>query len=71
MTPKHAEEYHDALWWALQTAADMIEEWEYAGATTQRGYELHREGAIEAAKRIQRMADRYFKRHLAKQKVKG
>ena len=70
MTPKHSEEYHDALWWALQTAADMIEEWEYAGATTQREYELHREAAIEAARRIQRMADQYRKRHLTKPKVK-
>jgi hypothetical protein len=66
MTPKHSEDYHDALWWALQTAADMIEECVPAGATTQRDYDLHREGAIEAAKRIQRMADRYFERHLAK-----
>ena len=69
MSAKHTEAYHDALWWALQTAADMIEEWEYAGAETKRDYELHREAAIEAAKRIQRMADQYWKKHLAKPKV--
>lgn len=68
MTPKRTEEYHDALWWALQTAADSIYEWEYGGAENKHEYDLHREAAEEASRRIQRMADQYFKRHVAKKK---
>jgi hypothetical protein len=59
-------DYHDAMLWAFNLAADSVDEAEYMGAETRDEVALHRRAAMNVAKRIQRMADRYFERHLAK-----
>ena len=64
MTAYHESEYHDAMLWAFNLAADSIDQAEYAGAETRAEVALHRRAAMDVAKRIQRMADRYWKKHV-------
>jgi len=64
VTPYHESDYHDAMLWAFNLAADSVDEAEYMGAETRAEVELHRRAAMDVAKRIQRMADRYWKKHV-------
>ena len=64
MTPDHESDYHDAMLWAFNLAADSVDEAEYMGAETRAEVELHRRAAMDVAKRIQKMADRYWKKHV-------
>ena len=64
MTPYHESDYHDAMLWAFNLAADSVDEAEYMGAETRAEVELHRRAAMDVAKRIQKMADRYWKKHV-------
>ncbi len=64
MTPYHESEYHDAMLWAFNLAADSVDEAEYMGAETHAEVALHRIAAMDVAKRIQRMADRYARKHV-------
>ena len=64
MTPYHESDYHDAMLWAFDLAADSVDEAEYMGAETRAEIELHRRAAMDVAKRIQRMADRYMRKHV-------
>ena len=64
MTPYHESEYHDAMAWAFDLAADSVDQAEYAGAETRAEVALHRMAAMDVAKRIQRMADRYWRKHV-------
>ena len=66
MTPYRESEYHDAMIWAFELAADSVDEAEYMGAETRAEVALHRKAAMDVAKRIQRMADRYVRKHLRK-----
>jgi hypothetical protein len=52
--------------WAFNLAADSVDEAEYMGAETRDEVALHRRAAMDVAKRIQRMADRYVRKHLRK-----
>jgi hypothetical protein len=52
--------------WAFDLAADCVDQAEYAGAETRAEVALHRRAAMDVAKRIQRMADRYARKHLRK-----
>ena len=62
----HESEYHDAMFWAFSLAADSVDEAEFMGAETHAEFALHRKAAMDVAKRIQRMADRYMRKHLRK-----
>ena len=64
MTPYHESDYHDAMLWAFNLAADSVDEAEYSGAQTREEIALHRMAAMDVAQRIQRMADRYMKKHV-------
>ena len=64
MTPDHESDYHDAMLWAFNLAADSVDEAEYMGAETRAEVALHRRAAMDVAHRIQRMADRYMKKHV-------
>lgn len=64
MSPYHESDYHDAMLWAFNLAADSADEAEYMGAETRAEVELHRRAAMDVAKRIQKMADRYWKKHV-------
>ena len=64
MTTHHESDYHDAMLWAFDLAADSVDAAEYAGAETRVEVALHRRAAMDVAKRIQRMADRYWKKHV-------
>ena len=64
MTPYHESDYHDAMLWAFNLAADFIDQAEYGGAETRAEVALHRMAAMDVAKRIQKMADRYWKKHV-------
>ena len=64
MTLHHESDYHDAMLWAFDLAADSVDEAEYSGAQTREEIALHRRAAMDVAKRIQRMADRYMKKHM-------
>jgi hypothetical protein len=66
MTPYHESDYHDAMLWAFSLAADSVDEAEYMGAETRDEVALHRRAAMDVARRIQRMADRYVRKHLRK-----
>ena len=63
MTPYHKFDYHDAMLWAFNLAADSVDQAEYAGAETREEVALHRMAAMDVASRIQKMADRYWKKH--------
>ena len=43
MTPYHESDYHDAMLWAFNLAADFIDQAEYGGAET-RAEEIWRQG---------------------------
>lgn len=59
-TPTNSgEEWDDAVMYAMETAADSIEDWEYGGAVDKADFQLHRRAAKEVAKRIRRMVKRY------------
>ena len=60
--PKDSK-WHDDMIYALDTAADMIESWEYGGADNDEEYERQKSAAEEAAKRIRAMAKRYERTH--------
>ena len=64
MTTHHESDYHDAMLWAFDLAADSVDEAEYSGAQTREEIALHRMAAMDVAQRIQRMADRYMKKHV-------
>jgi len=64
VTPYHESDYHDAMLWAFSLAADSVDEAEYMGAETRDEVALHRRAAMDVAKRIQRMADRYMQKHV-------
>jgi hypothetical protein len=66
VTPYYECDYHDAMLWAFNLAADSVDAAEYAGAETRAEVALHRLAAMDVAKRIQRMADRYVRKHLRK-----
>ena len=64
MTPYYECDYHDAMLWAFNLAADSVDAAEYMGAETRDEVALHRRAAMDVAKRIQRMADRYMRKHM-------
>ena len=64
MTPYHESDYHDAMLWAFNLAADSVDEAEYSGAQTREEIALHRMAAMDVAQRIRQMADRYMKKHM-------
>ena len=70
MTPYDESDYHDAMLWAFKLAVDFIDMAEYGGAETRAEVALHRMAAMDVARRIQRMADRYWKKHVTS-KVEG
>jgi|JI10StandDraft_1071094.scaffolds.fasta_scaffold701735_3 hypothetical protein len=61
---RNSKDFHDAMICAFHEAADNVELWEFGGADTLEEYNLHRHAAEEVAKRIRKMADRYFYKHL-------
>lgn len=56
----HSTAFHEAMMTAFDEAADGVEQWEYGGAETQAEQMLHRNAAVEVAKRIRAMAKRYL-----------
>ena len=55
--------YHEAIMCAFDEAADGVENWEFGGADSQEEYDLHRVAGADVAKRIRKMAHRYFAKH--------
>jgi hypothetical protein len=55
--------FHGAMLCAFNEAADGVENWEFGGSESKAEYDLHRLAGAEVAKRIRRMADRYFIKH--------
>ena len=68
VTPYHESDYHDAMAWAFDLAADFIDQAEYGGAETRAEVALHRVAAMDVARRIQKMADRYMRKHVRLQR---
>lgn len=60
------QEWIDAMMTAFDEAADSVEAWEYGGAESKEDFDLHRNAALEVAKRIRRMAWRFCKKETAK-----
>lgn len=59
MSKDSGPEWDEAILYAMDYAADSVEEMEYGGAVDEVEFKLHRRAAMEVAKRIRRMAVRY------------
>lgn len=63
------ESWHDDMLHAMREAADGLESWEYGGADSREEMEQQNRAALEVAKRIQRMARAYERRHYSQRTV--
>lgn len=57
------DKWRDDMIYAMETAADMVEEWEYGGADSDDEYERQKATAAEVARMIRVMARRYENSH--------
>lgn len=67
MIDRTSKEFHEAMMCAFDEAADGVELWEFAGAESKQDRVTHQYAGAEVAKRIRKMASRYWKTHLAEQ----
>lgn len=57
-----SKEWHGCILHAMEEAAAGVESWEYGGAESEEEFKMTRDAAIEVARRIRRMAERYSTR---------
>ena len=55
-------DWYECMLHAMEEAAAAVEGWEYGGAESEEEFRMTRRAAMEVAKRIRRMAERYSRK---------